>query len=156
MSPRTRLLVVALALFAALLLYRTSELGAPASGGAADATAPQEPATGNAIADLERRALDATPPAADAPAPGGFDAIPAHADLVSAALQGRVVDAADRPVGGVEVVRGRPGRAIQRPSVLSKTAATARTDDAGRFELAGPLPMVVHARDEAFVTVREG
>ncbi|MGE3351737.1 MAG: hypothetical protein AB7O84_08360, partial [Planctomycetota bacterium] len=51
---------------------------------------------------------------------------------------------------------GRPGRAIQSPSVLSKTAATARTDDAGRFELAGPLPMVVHARDEAFVTVREG
>lgn len=157
MSARTRLLVFAAALLGALLLYRTSDLGAPADGDAGGTAVERRPATGeNASADHDRRALDAQPATDDAPAGDGFDAIPAHAGLVRATLHGRVVDVTDRPVGGVEVVRGRPSRGIEGASVLSKTAPAARTDDAGRFELAGPLPMVVHVRDEAFVTVREG
>lgn len=90
-----------------------------------------------------------------------FDAIPAHASLARATVNGRVVDVAGVGVGGIELVvlRGSDdhlGPDLGLPRTAGSPAPVAVADAIGHFTLTAIQPFRVRVRDDDYVTVLEG
>lgn len=164
MSPRAKRFVGGAVLIGALLALLILWPGAPAVLRPRVGQAPAgDTALATTHAEPSRQPVETEATRDVAQEPPGFFDIPEHAgiDLRSARLRGRVIDLAERPVGGVEVCRIAPRGVLidkngSQRDVPAQNLGCVTADAAGRFEIEGRLPFALRVRDDRYTTLFEG